>query len=154
MEEEMHTDVSATECSICCEEMDMSNEHSIYRTMCNHQYHTTCMIKYAVTKFSKMQNLTCPLCRSIECNKHDANYYDIRQEMVALGLIEYTSLNIVSRPQVRETNTQEIVEIAYDDDVDFCFCKKERLIMYIFITLLCSFFAYIITGFVISLKRN
>jgi hypothetical protein len=145
MDEEINNDSIAIECSICCEAMDMSNEHSIYRTKCNHLYHTDCIIKYAVIKFTKMQNLTCPLCRSIECNKNDESYHDIRQHMVALGLITYTSLNIASRPVQHEGNREAISSYEIHNST----CCIGRLVKYIVIILTLLLFAYIIVSFII-----
>jgi hypothetical protein len=146
MDEDMNNnDTSAIECSICCEVMDMSNEDSIYRTKCNHLYHANCIIQYAVTKFSKMQNLTCPLCRSIECNKNDESYHDIRQQMVAYGLINYTALNIASRPLQHEGNREEISSYEIHNST----CSIGRLVKYIVIILTLLLFAYIILSFII-----
>jgi hypothetical protein len=61
--------------------------------------------------------------------------------MVALGLIQHTSINVVSRPQI------ELLQETNDDTERYC--NTGRFIMVFVFALICSFFAYITTTIII-----
>jgi len=50
-------------CCICYELLTINNDYTI--TKCNHEYHFSCILKYALKKNNEIEsnNITCPICR-------------------------------------------------------------------------------------------
>jgi hypothetical protein len=73
-------------CPICLNELSKQN---VCTTICNHRFHTSCLIKYSLTKKVTVQ---CPLCRNELIKKSNNNpsaIYSLFGEMNYMGSIDW-----------------------------------------------------------------
>lgn len=91
-------------CSICLDELKNEICKNISITICNHVYHTSCLLKW--------KNINCPICR---CSMYDENLLDLQSERRQRNMHEELTLDDFSIiEQIQET---ELTQGAQSSEV-------------------------------------
>lgn len=62
-------------CVICLEDLN----HHVINYNCKHILHITCLLDYVKSQIEKKQDITCPICRNVECSVGSQHYETVRQ---------------------------------------------------------------------------
>lgn len=131
-------------CVICLEKLD--DDKSI-RFHCGHIFHIRCILEWTYSLFAKNTDISCPVCRHIECHLHSSSYNEIKR---ALGYNQTTSNddNEVSRRQHHNNiGTSPLRQSIHQDNLqvhDEGLQKGFRRFMVLFSFIIIGFFCFLI----------
>ncbi len=91
------------DCVICLEALD----DKTINYNCGHILHIKCLLNYVKSQLENNQDITCPICRNVECFRGSKRYLDIRHmfgfEDTNEGLNTYPTIGIEeARSRMRE----------------------------------------------------
>lgn len=113
--QDVHTIINDSDdenaCVICLENLD--DEQSIH-FHCGHIFHVHCILEWIYSLFEKNADISCPICRSIECHSRSP-YYNVMK--IAVGYTQPTqhSFNIEVQRRLHNNNvdipsSQQIID--------------------------------------------
>lgn len=77
-------------CVICLEDLNKGEPIHFH---CGHVFHVYCIFDWTCSLFQKNADISCPVCRNVECHHHAPNYIELRR-IVGLSEVQYSQTPI------------------------------------------------------------
>jgi len=87
-------------CAVCMETYD--SEASIMNYHCGHFFHVDCTREWVCTQFKNNVDLTCPVCRFVQCHTRSPYYRRLRREM---GVVIETNQQTINAFNVEQAHS-------------------------------------------------
>jgi hypothetical protein len=137
------------ECVICLESLDDPSNHDTISFHCGHDFHVSCTKKYILSLFEKKADISCPICRFVECYAHSPEYAKMKR---IFGITEpqlihpYPHLAI----EIRATN----IEVAQPQPTRRNIQIDPRICNRIFGLLICLVFTFLIIFLAVAVSTT
>lgn len=141
-------------CVICLENFDEGEPIYFH---CGHIFHIHCILDWIVSLFQKNTDISCPICRSIECYSNSP-HYRVLKRLVGFDDHRHSHMMIINDDEIqrRSDNNQEVIytnQRVYQDNQQ----TYEEGVNRMFLTFI-KFLCILLIGFLIfliySLGRN
>lgn len=137
-------------CVICLEHLD--EEQSLH-FHCGHVFHLHCILAWMYSLFDKNVDISCPICRSIECYSNTP-YYNVMKVLVGYNEQHNNNVEVHGRHYIQQDNSNVNVlssqqRIYYDNQqvIDDGLKKGFFRFMMIFTIIMVAFFCFLVFSF-------
>ncbi len=138
-------------CVICLENFDAGEPMYFH---CGHIFHIHCILDWIVSLFQKNADISCPICRSIECYSNSPHYRVLKR---VVGFNHHSHMMIINDDEIqrRTDNNQEVIytnQRVYQDNQQ-SYEGTNRMFL-TFIKFLCILLIGFLIFLIYSLGRN
>jgi hypothetical protein len=109
--QDVHVDMDENTCVICLEDLDDEHPRSIH-FQCGHVFHLHCILTWIYNLYDKNADISCPVCRSIECHS-TSSYYNVMKSLVG-----YNQQECNNNVEVHTRQHTNIVRVSSDENLE------------------------------------
>lgn len=136
----MATTDNQNDCVICLEQIDndsLNDESKVTTFNCGHILHYECTYQYVLDLFHKDVDITCPICRNVECASTSTIYIETQNKLgIKTNRHHTVSFDIENTNELTETEVELMPVPLWKKIVSFCIALISISILTFFILLI------------------